>query len=186
MTFRRIRTVCLALALVSAASCSMPAAKRAEEKPAGTMTPLERGEYLATIGGCHDCHTPGTLYGGPDFGRKLAGSELGWRGPWGVSYASNLTPDDETGLGGWTNIEIERALRSGVKKDGTPIAPPMPWPSTSKLTTDDMSSLIAYLKSLPPIHHKVPDRVAPNGLAQGPTLEFPAPPAWDAPKMQSP
>ena len=176
---------CLALTLVTAVSCTTPASKQAEEDKPATMTPLQRGEYIATISGCNDCHTPGAFYGGPDFKRQLSGSEVGWRGPWGVSYARNLTPDLETGLGTWTNVEIERALRSGVRKDGTPILPPMPWPSLSRLTPDDMGSLIAYLKSLPPIKHKVPTDVPPNGMAHGPTLDLPAPSAWDAPKQQA-
>ena len=186
MTCRPLLIGCFALVLVSAASCAVPSSKQVEEAKPATMTPLQRGEYIATVAGCNDCHTPGTFYGGPDFKRQLSGSEVGWRGPWGVSYASNLTPDLETGLGTWTNVEIERALRSGVRKDGTPILPPMPWPNTARLTPDDMSSLIAYLKSLPPIVHKVPTNVAPNGMAHGPTIELPAPGAWDAPKPQSP
>jgi len=176
---------CLALTLVTAVSCNTPAPKQTEEAKPAAMTPLQRGEYIATIAGCNDCHTPAAFYGAPDFKRQLSGSELGWRGPWGVSYASNLTPDLETGLGTWTNVEIERALRSGVKKDGSPILPPMPWPSYSRLTPDDMGSLIAYLKSLPPIKHKVPADLPPNGMAHGPTLDLPAPPAWDAPKPQA-
>jgi mono/diheme cytochrome c family protein len=186
MICRPLLIGCLALVLVSAASCAVPSSKQAEEAKPATMTPLQRGEYIATVAGCNDCHTPGTFYGSPDFKRQLSGSEVGWRGPWGVSYASNLTPDLETGLGNWTNVEIERALRSGVKKDGTPILPPMPWPNTARLTPDDMSSLIAYLKSLPPIVHKVPTSVAPNGIAHGSTIELPAPGTWDAPKPQSP
>lgn len=175
----------LALTLVTAVSCTTPATKQAEEAKPATMTPLQRGEYIATISGCNDCHTPGTLYGAPDSKRQLSGSELGWRGPWGVSYARNLTPDLETGLGTWTNVEIERALRSGVRKDGSPILPPMSWPNSSRLTPDDMGSLIAYLKSLPPIKHKVPEDVPPNGMAHGPTIDLPAPPAWDAPRQQA-
>jgi mono/diheme cytochrome c family protein len=184
MTIRRLMPVCLVLMLGT--SCAVPSSKQPEEKAAAAMTPLQRGEYIATIGGCNDCHTPGTFYGKPDFTRRLSGSELGWRGPWGVSYARNLTPDGETGLGTWTNVEIERALRSGVRKDGSPILPPMPWTEVATLTPEDMSSLIAYLKSLPPIHHKVPDRVPPNGMATTPTVDIPAPPAWDAPKPSAP
>ena len=184
MTCRPLLLGCLALTLVSVASCNTPAPKQTDEAKPATMTPLQRGEYIATVGGCNDCHTPGTLYGAPDFKRQLAGSELGWRGPWGVSYPSNLTPDLETGLGAWTNVEIERALRSGVKKDGSPILPPMPWPNTARLTPDDMSSLIAYLKSLPPVVHKVPANLPPNGMAHGSVIELPAPGAWDAPRTQ--
>lgn len=186
MNCRPLLLGCLAFTLVAAVSCTTPAPKQAAEDPKpATMTPLQRGEYLAAVGGCVDCHTPGTFYGAPDFKRQLSGSEVGWRGPWGVSYASNLTPDIETGLGSWTNVEIERALRSGVKKDGTPILPPMPWPNTARLTPDDMGSLIAYLKSLPPIVHKVPATVPPNGMAKGPTIDIPAPGEWDAPKPQA-
>ena len=184
MNCRPLMLGCLALVLVSGASCAVPAAKDAEAEKKAAMTPLQRGEYIASVAGCADCHTPGTFYGAPDFKRQLSGSELGWRGPWGVSYASNLTPDIETGLGSWTNVEIERALRSGVRKDGTPILPPMPWPNTARLTPDDMSSLIAYLKSLPPVVHKVPSSLPPNGMAHGPVIELPAPGAWDAPKTQ--
>jgi mono/diheme cytochrome c family protein len=186
MNCRPLLLGCLGLTLVTAVSCTTPAPKQAADdaKPA-TMTPLQRGEYIATVGGCNDCHTPGTFYGAPDFKRQLSGSELGWRGPWGVSYPSNLTPDIETGLGSWTNVEIERALRSGVKKDGTPILPPMPWPNTARLTPEDMSSLIAYLKSLPPVSHKVPAPLPPDGVAKGATFQLPAPPEWDAPRTQA-
>jgi mono/diheme cytochrome c family protein len=166
--------------LLSALSCSSQPAQTPPAQPA--MTPLQRGEYLAIITGCNDCHTPGGLYGAPDPERRLSGSELGWQGPWGVSYASNLTPDPETGLGTWTNVEIERALRSGVRKDGSPILPPMPWPNFASLTADDMASLIAYLKSIPPVRHQVPARVPPNGVASTPVVPIPGPGAWDAPK----
>jgi mono/diheme cytochrome c family protein len=185
MILDRHRLLALASAMalgISALSCnSRPAETPSTTQPA--MTPLQRGEYLSNIMGCNDCHTPGGLYGAPDFERRLSGSELGWQGPWGVSYGSNLTPDPETGLGTWTNVEIERALRSGVRKDGSPILPPMPWPNFANMTADDMSSLIAFLKSIPPVKHKVPDRVPPNGVATGPVLSIPAPGPWDAPKM---
>jgi mono/diheme cytochrome c family protein len=176
----------LLLAAVLAVSCS----QRGGDQQAGTpqpdaapaMTQLQRGEYLVTITGCHDCHTPGLLYGAPDFTRALSGSELGWQGPWGVSYARNLTPDPATGLGSWTDAEIERALRSGVKKDGTPLLPPMPWPDFARMTAEDMASVIAYLRSIPPVVHKVPDIVPPGGKATGSIITLPPPSAWDAPR----
>jgi len=174
--------VALAGALALALSVSSCTSKQPEPPAPAAMTPLQRGEYLSNVMGCNDCHTPGGMYGAPDFERRLSGSEIGWQGPWGVSYASNLTPDPETGLGNWTNVEIERALRSGVRKDGSPILPPMPWPNFANLTADDMSSLIAYLKSIPPVKHKNPDRVPPNAVAAGPVIPLPVPGAWDAPK----
>ena len=107
--------VALAGALALALSVSSCTSKQPEPPAPAAMTPLQRGEYLSNVMGCNDCHTPGGMYGAPDFERRLSGSEIGWQGPWGVSYGSNLTPDPETGLGNWTNDEIERALRSGVR-----------------------------------------------------------------------
>lgn len=160
-----------------------PAGDAATDGAAGTaMTPVQRGEVLAYTTGCQDCHTPGTFYGAPNFERQLAGSELGWHGPWGVTYARNLTPDVETGLGGWTDDEIIRALRSGVRKDGSPILPPMPWQNYARLSEEDMGALIAYLRSVPAVKHVVPARIPPGQKPTGPVLSFPPPPAWDAPK----
>lgn len=149
---------------------------------ATSMTPVQRGEVLAYTSGCHDCHTPGTLYGAPNFERLLSGSELGWHGPWGVTYARNLTPDVETGLGGWTDDEVVRALRSGVRKDGSAILPPMPWQNYARLSEEDMGALIAYLRSVPAVKHVVPARTPPGQKPTGAVLSFPPPPAWDAPK----
>lgn len=174
----------LILALSSAlVSCtSQPAEEKAAPPAQPAMTKLQRGEYLTAVMGCHDCHTPGGMYGAPDLHRALSGSELGWQGPWGVSYAANLTPDSATGIGTWTEVEIERALRSGVKKDGSPILPPMPWPDIARLNPEDMSALIAYLKNVPTVSHAVPKAVPPGAKATGALVPFPPPPAWDAPR----
>ena len=142
---------------------------------------VARGEYLVTAMGCGDCHTPGTLYGSPDFSRRLSGSELGWKGPWGVTYARNLTPD-ETGLAKWSEKDIVNALRTGMRPDGSVLQPPMPWPNLVRLSDEDAYAVAAYLKSLPAISHKVPDRVAPSQPVAGSVIEFPPPSAWDAPR----
>jgi mono/diheme cytochrome c family protein len=64
---------------------------------------INRGKYLVTLGGCNDCHTPGYFLGKPDMARFLGGSEVGFEIPGqGVFYGSNLTPDNETGLGKWS------------------------------------------------------------------------------------
>jgi mono/diheme cytochrome c family protein len=152
---------------------------------AAAMTPIQRGQYLAIISGCHDCHTPGTLYGAPDMSRALSGSELGWKGAWGVSYAPNLTPDPTTGLGSWTDEQILRALQTGVDKEGAPIAPPMPWASYAHLTSQDAMAIVAYLRSIPAVIHRSPERVPPSGTPLTPVLEFPPPPAWDVPAKPS-
>ena len=168
------------IAAVVSLSCTAPAPKA----PAA-MTDAEkltRGEYLTTIMGCNDCHTPGTFYGSPDFGRKLSGSELGWVGPWGTTYARNLTPDTETGIGSWSADDIVKTIRTGQRADGTIVLPPMPWPMYTNLTDDDAYSIAAYLKSLPAVAHKVPDKLPPGAKAAKNDWVLPEPLAWDAPK----
>jgi len=149
-----------------------PAALTAEEKVA-------RGRYLSTVSGCNDCHTPGTLWGAPDTTRRLAGSELGWVGPWGVAYAANLTPDS-TGLGTWTEEQIVHAIRTGNRPDGRQLAGIMPWMNFAHFTDEDAGAIAAYLKSLPPVVHRVPAPVPPGQKAEGSLVVFPPPSAWDA------
>lgn len=182
---KRIREVVvplftLSLLSLAAASCS----KTPSNEPAAaadTVATAEHGAYLATIMGCGDCHTPGGLYGSPDFQRAYAGSEVGWAGPWGVSYPRNLTPDPETGIGAWTEDQIVLTLQSGRRPDGTGLMPPMPWPNTATLKPRDIRSLAKYLKSLVPVKHQVPDHVLPGQKPTTPVVLLPAPGAWDAP-----
>lgn len=171
---------------LAAASCTQNTVQKSDSSAdslqgGSAMTPVQRGEYLVTVTGCHDCHTPGTFYGAPDMSRALSGSELGWRGPWGVSYAPNLTPDS-TGLATWTDEQILNAIQKGVNKEGAPIAPPMPWPSLAHLTPDDARAIVAYLRSVPPVRHASPKRVAPGGKATGSIIVFPPAPEWDKPQ----
>lgn len=168
----------LAAAAFAASRASAPAGK-----PSRTAL-VARGEYLVNVMGCGDCHTPGTLFGSPDHSRKLSGSELGWRGPWGVSYARNLTPDTDTGLGYWSEKELFNALRTGVKPDGKVLLPPMPWPNTAVLSDADLNAVVAFLQSLSPVKHAVPNAVAPDRAAAitGSIIDMPAPSAWDAPR----
>jgi mono/diheme cytochrome c family protein len=166
-----------------AISCSTQKAE--EAKMASAVDPVARGKYLTTICNCIDCHTPGTLYGAPDTTRALSGSELGWEGPWGVTYARNLTPDMETGIGKYTADDIVRALRTGRRLDGSPMLPPMPWPNAAQMSDEDIQAVAAYLKSLPAVSHKVPERLQPGSKAPA-KLTFPPPPAWDAKNLPAP
>jgi len=142
-----------------------------------------RGEHLVVIGGCHDCHTPSKM--GPtgpvhDMSRMLSGhpeqlevapspllptpwlmtaaaSMTAFAGPWGTSFAANLTPDPETGLGKWTEQNFIEALRSGRHLGrGRPILPPMPWPVVAQHTDSELRAIWAYLRSVPPIKNQVP------------------------------
>ena len=109
------------------------------------------GAYLAgPLGHCVECHTPM----GPDHRRQFA-TLLGaggtqFNGPSGLSVAKNITSDPEQGLGKWTDAEIERAVRTGIDKDGHPLKPPMGYGYYSRISADDMAALIAWLRSLPP------------------------------------
>ena len=106
------------------------------------------GGYLAgAVARCMDCHTerrPG------EPGRLGAGGKP-FFGPWGISVSANLTADKTSGLGEWTEAEIERAIRSGIARDGHKLSPPMPFAAYEHLSADDMAALIAYLRSLPAV-----------------------------------
>lgn len=127
-----------------------------------------RGEYLSRIMDCGGCHTPGALTGSPDQTRKLSGSQIGFQVPGvGYTYPPNLTTDLRTGIGAWSEVEIIRAVRTGVRPDGRMLVPVMPWPSYAALSDADAQALARYLKSLKPIEHAAPpltgaDRPAPS------------------------
>lgn len=128
---------------------------------------VARGKYLVTVTGCGDCHTPGYFFGKPDMSRVLAGSEVGFQMPGlGVFYGPNLTPDKETGLGGWSAEEIRVAIQTGVRPDGRILAPIMPWHNLASLTPEDAKAVVAFLQSVPPVKNKVP---GPFGVGETPT-----------------
>jgi mono/diheme cytochrome c family protein len=182
-----LAAVAVALGLASCAK-NAQVSTTTDSTTTTTMTPaqkIERGQYLSTIGGCNDCHTPGTFYGAPDMSRQLSGSELGWTGPWGTSYAANITPDSATGTGRYSEDDLVNAFRKGVKPGGAPILPPMPWPNYAHLSDEDAYALAAYLKSVPPVVHAVPADLPPGKRASA-ALVFPPPPAWDAPRTAPP
>ena len=163
-----VSTLVALIAAVATLSCAKPAEKAAPAPAAMTQEQkVERGSYLTTLMGCNDCHTPGTFYGASDFSRKLAGTELGWIGPWGTTYPRNLTPDMETGIGKWRRgrHREDHPHRAARRRD-VRVLPPMPWPMYTNLSDDDAYSIAAYLKSLPPVSHKVPDK-APPGTKPG-------------------
>lgn len=151
---------------------------------------VERGAYLVNVGGCNDCHSP-KIFGPegpqPDKNRLLSGHPANttlpqipagvigqqgwgviatndltaWVGPWGVSFASNLTPD-ATGMAGWTPEIFIQALRNGKHLGvGRPILPPMPWYTFARMSDDDLRAVFAYLHSLPPVANSVPSPISP-------------------------
>lgn len=174
--------------------------ERPQLQPENTTTTtsadqIKRGEYLVTVGGCNDCHSPKIMTPmgpAPDPARLLSGHPAaevlpaitdpkmmapgqwalaspgltGWVGPWGTSFAANITPDD-TGIGNWTYAQFEKAIREGKSKgmDGTrPMLPPMPWFNFAKMSDADLKAVFAYLQSIPAVKNVVPNPVAPNAL----------------------
>ena len=106
------------------------------------------GGYLAgPLARCMDCHTERR----PGEPAKLGAGGKPFYGPWGISVSANLTPDEASGLGQWSDAEIERAIRTGVARDGHKLFPPMPFAAYQNIAADDMAALIAYLRSLPAI-----------------------------------
>lgn len=111
--------------------------------------PVAYGAYLAgPLGHCMECHTPMGPRG-RDWSRLGKGGQA-FEGPWGVSVARNITSSREHGLGAWTDAEIERAIRTGVSRDGRKLYPPMGYGYYEKVSADDMKALIAFLRSIPP------------------------------------
>lgn len=106
------------------------------------------GEYLARIAHCMECHSPRTPKGELVTAKLGAGGGV-FDGPWGKSVSRNLTPH-ESGLKAWTDAEIARAIRTGVRRDGTPLKPPMGFDFYKNIDDAEMAALIAYLRSLKP------------------------------------
>jgi mono/diheme cytochrome c family protein len=113
-----------------------------------TGTPAERGRYLAAAADCMPCHT------GPG-GTEFAGGRA-FRLPFGTIYATNLTPDSATGIGGYSEEEFVRAVRSGIGRGGRHVYPAHPYTSYAALARDDVLAIRAYLMSLPAVASDVP------------------------------
>jgi hypothetical protein len=159
---------------------------------APVVSQVERGHILVVGGGCHDCHTPKKLGPNgpePDMDLMLSGHPerdgvpppykpvkgtkwtmafnddlTAWSGPWGVSFAANLTPDQNTGLGIWTEDMFLKALKQGKHMGaGRQILPPMPWNWYGQLPENDLKAIFAYLKSIKAIANRVPVPLNPDG-----------------------
>lgn len=150
---------------------------------------VKRGGYLVGIMDCVSCHTPfkmGAKGPEPDMARYLSGHpqalvmpaapDLGqgpwlwtgaatntaFAGPWGVSFAANLTSDPRTGLGQWTEATFVQAMRTGRHEgQGRPLLPPMPFPAIAQATDEDLGAIFAYLQTVPAISNKVPQAIEP-------------------------
>jgi len=186
----RLTLAATIIAAVFASACSDARISQPVAAQTVTHAAAARGEYLVKTIGCSDCHTPmkmGPAGPEPDVTRFLSGhpEQMGplppakangpwlwsgaatmtaFTGPWGVSYAANLTPDQNTGLGIWTEQMFVTALRTGKHMGvSRPIMPPMPWPAFRNASDEDLKAIYAYLRTVKPIVNHVPDYQPPAG-----------------------
>lgn len=110
---------------------------------------VKKGFYLVTIGHCMECHTPFGPNGGPDFAGSLGKGGREFHGPFGVSQSRNITSHKEKGIGAWSDDEIKRAITKGVRKDGSPMKPPMGYGFYANMTDADLDAVVAYLRTVP-------------------------------------
>ncbi|HSP12064.1 MAG TPA: hypothetical protein VLO29_06020 [Salegentibacter sp.] len=157
---------------------------------------VKRGKYLVNTIGCQDCHSPKRMgERGPEYIKELSFSgyqannelppisqdalEKGWVlmspdltaavGPWGVSFAANLTSDD-TGIGNWSFEQFKRSLTEGKSKglpNGRMLLPPMPWENYKDLKEEDLRAIYEYFQSTEPVKNRVPAPISPQELAGG-------------------
>jgi mono/diheme cytochrome c family protein len=174
-TLTLVLTLTFASTLIGRATTPVSTNGRSAPSPSAAER-IKRGEYLVATTGCHDCHSPkldaqmtldaGRLLSGrpattapPQQGTGDARASLdftAWSGPWGISYAANLTPDAETGIGArYTEAAFIKTIRTGKKPEGEPLLPPMPWPAFRNMTDEDLKAIYAYLMSLKPVKNFV-------------------------------
>src|SRR5688572_7825166 len=166
----RFGTLTVLFAVVAAASGAAQSAEPSAPKTAKAIAKadaalIERGRYLVQIAGCNDCHTPGYAQSGGKVDEKLwlTGDSLGWRGPWGTTYAANLRlslqPMREEG---WLQYARSAKMR-----------PPMPWFALRDMREEDLRALYRYIKALPVTGDRVPAYIKPGETPKGPHVQFP-------------
>src|SRR5579862_1393639 len=137
----------LAAGLLGSA-CTPPAA-RADQRPSEQdFAQIERGRYLTAVADCAACHSSA---GSAD---QFAGGRA-IETPFGKVLAANITPDQKTGIGSWTDSQFDAAVRLGRLPDGSRLYPAMPFPYYTRMTQAEVRAIRAYLNTLPPVHHEV-------------------------------
>ncbi len=139
--------------------------------PAAVAKPddIERGRYLVKIGGCNDCHTPGYAEraGVVPERQWLTGSDLGWQGPWGTTYASNL----RLVMARMSEAQWLQLARTAQYR------PPMPWFNLHAMSERDLRAIYRFVQHLGPAGTPAPAYVPPGGSVHTAVIRFPEPPA---------
>jgi hypothetical protein len=160
----------VALALVAAAAATLV---KLGTSPAAE-TPVERGSYLVNaVMACDNCHTPRGP-GGLDMKRRFSGGSETWETPDFIVRGSNITPDPHSGIGTWSDADIERLIIQGVRPDGVRVAPQMPYRLYAVLTPRDRHAVVSYLKTIRPVNREMPPPVYKTAGYAGPPFSAPA------------
>jgi mono/diheme cytochrome c family protein len=155
-------------AIAGAAALPAPSQAVGHRAEAAEADAVERGRYVARIGGCNDCHTPNYPETGGNVPESewLTGSAVGWQGPWGTTYPANLrTFMQALSEDQWVQFAHSAKLR-----------PPMPWFALRDMSEADLRALYALVRHLGPAGGPAPAYVPPGTSPQGPVIRFPAPP----------
>lgn len=160
-----------------------------DQKNKKDVLSVEKGQILSVEHGCVFCHSPKVnkqedlipdperLFSGhpegkklPDIPKDLIGTNkwfglyttgfTAWGGPWGISYADNLTPDKETGIGNWKEDDFINVIRLGIHSSfKRRLMPPMPWDEMYELSDEDLGAIFRYLRTVKPVRNTVPESV---------------------------
>jgi mono/diheme cytochrome c family protein len=143
-----MRKLTATLAVSTAAACGLAYTSVARTPDQQNFQSIERGRYLVTASDCAGCHTR------PDGGAPFAGGRP-IETPFGNVIASNITPDKQTGIGTWTVDDFDKAVRQGVRPDGSRLYPAMPYTAYTKMTREDVDAMYDYLSTIAPVHNEV-------------------------------
>lgn len=162
-----LRSGCLALSLglIAAPFCAAQTSKQNERVRGTQQAMIEHGRYLVQIAGCNDCHTPGYAQAGGKVDEKLwlTGDILGWRGPWGTTYSSNLRLYMQT----LSEAEWLKVART------KPLRPPMPWFNLQAMTERDLRAIYQYVRAAGPAGQPAPAYLPPSQEPKPPFARFP-------------
>jgi mono/diheme cytochrome c family protein len=167
-----LHKACAAVVLLALAMPAVQAAQNHPHQPAANATAqgkyIERGRYLVKVGGCNDCHTAGYGMSAGKVPEKdwLQGDQLGWQGPWGTTYPTNLRLSmNAMGENDWIRMAQTMQAR-----------PPMPWFTLHQMDKEDLRAIYRYVRHLGKAGKPAPAYVPPEKTPVGPYIQFPAPP----------
>jgi len=151
------------LLMLAALAAAFPALAQDKADPQ-----VKRGRYLVSIAGCNDCHTPNYPASGGKMpeAQWLTGESLGWSGPWGTTYPTNLRLYMQ-------DLTEEQWVK---KAKSLQARPPMPWFNVRAMSTSDLRAIYRYVRHLGPAGQPAPAYVPPGQEPKGPAVRFPAPP----------